>query len=120
MTEKLKQLTHIIAACIVIAHLLWLTVMDAEPRLANTHEILARSIMCIMVVTVPLQLITKVPKLQLGRIDILLMVWMLYFIGRVWISGKDCCDTIFLKMTEINLLRLLLFCVQCFFCLFRD
>lgn len=100
----MKKYIHITMGCMTVAFLLWLTVMDVEQRWAEIHVVLGWSVLGLLVVVGTLHLAMGGKRLMWGWTDMLVAVWMMYVVGRVWMGGEYACGTEFLKMMEMGVL----------------
>ena len=100
----MKKYIHITMGCMTVAFLLWLTVMDVEQRWAEIHVVLGWSVLGLLVVVGTLHLAMGGKRLMWGWTDMLVAVWMMYVVGRVWMAGEYACGTEFLKMMEMGVL----------------
>ena len=100
----MRKYIHSIVDCVTVAFLLWLTVTDVEVRWTESNVVLGWSVLGLLVVAVVLHLLTGGNRLRWSWVDILVAMWMIYVVGRVWMGGEYACGTEFLKMMEMGLL----------------
>lgn len=95
---------HNIVGCVTVAFLLWLTVADVEVRWTESNVVLGWSVLGLLLVAVVLHLLTGGNRLRWNWVDVLVAMWMIYVMGRVWMGGEYACGTEFLKMIGMGLL----------------
>ena len=100
----MRKYIHSIVGCVTVAFLWWLTVTDVEVRWTESNVVLGWSVLGLLVVAVVLHLLTGGNRLRWSWVDILVAMWMIYVVGRVWMGGEYACGTEFLKMMEMGLL----------------
>lgn len=104
----MKKYIHSIVGCVIVAFLLWLTAADVERRWADSHVVLGWGTLLMLPLAVILHLPSGGKLLKWGWTDMLVTVWMLYVVGRVWMGGEYACGTDFLKMMEMGVLYMAL------------
>lgn len=100
----MRKCIHSIVGCMTVTFLLWLTVMDVEVRWTESNVVLGWSVLGLLLVAVVLHLLTGGNRLRWNWVDVLVAMWMIYVMGRVWMGGEYACGTEFLKMMEMGLL----------------
>lgn len=93
----------IVSGCMTVTFLLWLTVMDVEVRWTESNVVLGWSVLGLLMVAVVLHLLTGGNRLRWNWVDVLVAMWMIYVMGRVWMGGEYACGTEFLKMIGMGL-----------------
>lgn len=99
-----RKYIYSIVGCVTVTFLLWLTVMDVEVRWTESNVVLGWSVLGLLLIAVVLHLLTGGKKLRWNWVDVLVAMWMIYVMGRVWMGGEYACGTEFLKMIGMGLL----------------
>lgn len=100
----MRKCIHSIVGCMTVTFLLWLTVMDVEIRWTESNVVLGWSVLGLLLIAVVLHLLTRGNRLRWNWVDVLVALWMIYVMGRVWMGGEYACGTEFLKMIGMGLL----------------
>lgn len=100
----MRKCIHSIVGCMTVTFLLWLTVMDVEVRWTESNVVLGWSVLGLLLIAVVLHLLTRGNRLRWNWVDVLVAMWMIYVMGRVWMGGEYACGTEFLKMIGMGLL----------------
>lgn len=100
----MRKCIHSIVGCMTVTFLLWLTVMNVEVRWTESNVVLGWSVLGLLLIAVVLHLLTGGNRLRWNWVDVLVAMWMIYVMGRVWMGGEYACGTEFLKMMEMGLL----------------
>lgn len=100
----MKKYVHIVIGSMAVAFLLWLTVADVEQRWADSHVVLGWGTLVMLALAIILHLPGGGKLLRWSWTDMLVAVWMIYVVGRVWMGNEYVCGTEFLKMMEMGLL----------------
>ena len=95
---------------LVLVYLLWLTVLPVEVRWADADVYLNIGIPVIGIAGMICILLSKA-QMKVSIVDGMVMIWALYYVGRVWIGAEYPCGIDFLKAMEMVLLYFTLRCV---------
>ena len=95
---------------LVLVYLLWLTVLPVEVRWADADVYLNIGIPVIGIAGMICILLSKA-QMKVSIVDGMVMIWALYYVGRVWIGAEYPCGIDFLKAMEKVLLYFTLRCV---------
>ena len=100
-----------------LAIMLWQAIMPVEVRWASSDMALTWSTSAIFVIAALLWLMPKrivgqnVTFEGLGCLDVMVIIWILYYILRTWIGAEYTSATSFLKTTEMAMLYFALRCL---------
>ena len=108
--SKAKPCIFLFLQMLAIGFLLWLTLLPVEVRWADANEMLCMGTPVIGIMGIICILLNNV-KMKVTIVDGLVMIWTLYYVGRVWIGAEYPCGTDCLKVMGIILLYFTLRCV---------
>ena len=83
--------------------LMVLTLLPVEQRWSEADVALAMALPVVLAIGIALRLFSR-QQMRMSAVDILVTVWIAYYIGRTWIGAEYPCRTEFLKTTMMFLL----------------
>lgn len=96
---------------LTVTYLLWLTLLPVEVRWAEADFLLLRGSMAFAIVGLVISLYRKTSQ-NVTLTDALVLLWLVYFVGRAYVGGEYACATDILKSVSMGTayfsLRLLL------------
>lgn len=104
---KIKTCIIPLLQVMMLAFLLWITVLPVEVRWSDADGIMAYALPVIGVIGGLCVLFTKGGG-KLTIVDGLVYVWALYYVGRVWLGAEYPCGTEWLQVMEMIVLYIVL------------
>lgn len=104
---KIKTYIIPLLQVMILAFLLWITVLPVEVRWSDDDGIMAYALPVIGVIGGLCVLFTKGGG-KLTIVDGLVCVWALYYVGRVWFGAEYPCGTEWLQVMEMIVLYIVL------------
>lgn len=87
---------------LTVAYLLWLTLLPVEARWAEGDVLLMQG--CVAAGGIGLLMLLRGAKPRVTLTDGLVLLWMAYYVGRVYIGGEYACATDYLKTASMCIL----------------
>ncbi|MCR5313780.1 MAG: O-antigen ligase family protein [Bacteroidaceae bacterium] len=100
---KIKTYIIPLLQVMTLVFLLWITIQPVEIRWSDAEEILCYAIPIIGLLGMTLSLF-RTSGGRLTIVDCLVCIWIIYYIGRVWIGAEYPCSTVFLQTMEMIML----------------
>ena len=91
----------------VLAFMMVLTLMPVEQRWAQTDVVLIAALPVIAIIGCAIRVFFR-QRMMVSAVDIAVLTWMAYYVGRTWIGAEYPCRTEFLKTSTMFMLYITL------------